>query len=107
MITLTDKAIEKIKEISEAEGIGHFVVRAKVIAGGCAGFEYDLQFDDQILDLDEVVEVNDVKVIIDPVSTQYLEECVLDYLDTQFSAGFKFINPNVKNTCGCGSSVGF
>ncbi len=111
MIQLTEKAAKQIVEISNAEGIGHFSVRAKVIGGGCAGFTHDLTFDDQIGEMDEVAEFTDyygtVKVIVDPLSFQYLDETTIDWVDHQFGAGFKFINPNVTGSCGCGSSVSF
>lgn len=104
MIHLTKKASKKIEEISNAEGIGHFTIRVRVIGGGCAGFSYDLFFDDQESPLDEVAEFDGVKIISDPLSFQYLDEISIDYLDGPFSSGFKFNNPNVTATCGCGNS---
>jgi iron-sulfur cluster insertion protein len=111
MIYLTEKAALKIIEISEAEGIGHNTVRAKVVGGGCAGFSHDLTFDDSISDMDEVTEFQDyygtVKVVTDPISYQYLDETTIDYLESPLGGGFKFNNPNVTGSCGCGSSVKF
>lgn len=111
MITVTEKAALKIKEISDGEGIGHYTVRVRIVGGGCAGFSYDMYYEDKITDMDEVVEVSDyygtIKVVVDPLSFQYLEEVTIDYLDSQFGSGFKFINPAVKGSCGCGSSVSF
>ena len=104
MISVTDKAVAKIKEISEAEGIGHFNVRLRVIGGGCAGFSYDMYYEDKPSDMDETHEVNGVTVVVDPLSWQYLEGVEIDYVEGHMGAGFKFINPNVKGTCGCGSS---
>lgn len=104
MIHITEKAADKVKEISDGEGIGHYIIRVKVVGGGCAGFSYDMVFDDSIGDLDEVTELDGIKVVADPISFQYLDEVVLDFLDSEHGAGFKFINPNVKGTCGCGSS---
>lgn len=104
MISVTDKAVAKIKEISEAEGIGHFNVRLRVIGGGCAGFSYDMYYEDKSSDMDETHEVNGVTVVVDPLSWQYLEGVEIDYVEGHMGAGFKFINPNVKGTCGCGSS---
>jgi iron-sulfur cluster insertion protein len=104
MITITDEAVTKIKEIAEAEGIGHTKVRVKIIGGGCAGFQYDMEYDDKVGDLDEIVEKDGVTVLVDPMSYQYLEEVTIDYVTGLMGAGFKFINPNVKASCGCGHS---
>jgi iron-sulfur cluster insertion protein len=104
MIYMTDKAAEKIKEISEAEDIGHCNIRIKVIGGGCAGFSYDLFYEEKISDMDETQEIKGVMVVVDPLSLQYIDEVEIDYVTNHLGAGFKFINPNVKSTCGCGSS---
>lgn len=111
MIQITEKAAKKIVEISESEGIGHNTVRVKIVGGGCAGFTHDLYFDDQVSEIDEIAEFTDyygtVKLAIDPLSFQYLEDVTIDYVESPIGAGFKFHNPNVKSTCGCGSSVSF
>lgn len=107
MIKITEKAIAQLKEISDGEGIGHYSVRVKVQGGGCAGFTNDMYFDDKFTDMDEVHEDNGVKIIIDPLSFQYLDGVEIDYVDSQFGAGFKFNNPNVKGSCGCGSSQSY
>jgi iron-sulfur cluster insertion protein len=108
MIHITDKAISKIKEISEAEGVGHLTVRLKVVGGGCAGFTQDMHFDDiGAKELDEVIEMDGVTILVDPMSMQYMDETTLDFVESQFGTGFKFLNPNVKSSCGCGSSVSF
>jgi len=107
MIHLTEKAAKQIKEISDAEGIGHLTVRVKVVGGGCAGFSHDMYYDDQVTDMDETFDVDGVKIVVDPLSFQYLDEVTIDYVESPIGAGFKFLNPNVKGTCGCGSSVSF
>lgn len=104
MITLRPKAIEKIKEMSDQYEIGHLSVRVKVIGGGCAGFSYDMDFSEHQTEMDEVQEVEGITVIVDALSSQYLEGVEIDWAVQVFSEGFKFINPNVKATCGCGSS---
>jgi len=104
MFSVTDKAVEKIKEISESEGIGHLNIRLKVIGGGCAGFSYDMFYEDNPTPLDETEEIKGVTIVVDPLSYQYLDGVEIDYVDRDFGSGFKFINPNVKSTCGCGSS---
>lgn len=111
MIQVTEKAALKIKEIADSEGIGHYNVRVRVIGGGCAGFSYDMYYEEKIGEMDEVVEITDyygtIKVVVDPLSFQYLDEVTVDYVDSQFAAGFKFLNPKVTGSCGCGSSVSF
>lgn len=107
MLAITDKAAVKIKEISEAEGIGHFNIRLKVIGGGCAGMTHDLFFEEVISDLDEVSDIDGIKIIIDPISFQYLENANIDYIENSMSAGFKITNPDIKSTCGCGSSFAY
>jgi iron-sulfur cluster insertion protein len=104
MITITEKAAAKVKEISAAEALDGQGLRLRVIGGGCAGFSYDLYFEDQIGEMDEEFESNGVKLYIDPLSFQYLENTEIDYVEGIHGSGFKFNNPNVKGTCGCGSS---
>jgi iron-sulfur cluster insertion protein len=106
MIYLTKLAIEKIKEFADGEGLP-YIVRIKIIGGGCAGFTQDMLFDNKILDTDEQFDIEDVKLVIDQLSAQYLEDTTIDYIESQFGGGFKFINPNVKSTCGCGNSYSF
>lgn len=107
MIYLTEKAAKQIVEISNAEGIGHLTVRVKVIGGGCAGFTNDMFFDDQVGEMDETFELDGVKIVCDPLSFQYLDESTIDWVESPYGSGFKFLNPNVKGTCGCGSSVSY
>lgn len=111
MIHLTEVAAKKIVEISEAEGIGHTTIRVKILGGGCAGFSYDMQFDDTISDMDEVFEITDhwgtAKIVVDQISFQYLDEATIDWVDGLIGAGFKFINPKATGSCGCGNSVSF
>ena len=107
MISLTEKAAKKIEEISNGDGIGHYTIRVKVIGGGCAGMTNDIYFDDQISDTDEVSELDGVKVVADFLSFQYLDGTVIDFIETDMGGGFKFLNPNVKGSCGCGSSQSY
>ncbi len=112
MITMTEKAAAKVQETAAqaAEDDATFQwkgLRLKVIGGGCAGFQYDLYFEDAITEMDEEYESNGVKLYVDPVSYQYLESTEIDYVEGAHGSGFKFNNPNVKGSCGCGSSVNF
>jgi len=104
MITLTEKAASKVREIAEAEGLAGQGLRLQVKGGGCSGFQYDLYFDEKATDMDQVLESRGVQLFVDPLSVQYLEETEIDYVEGLHGAGFKFNNPNVKGTCGCGSS---
>ncbi len=104
MIVLTDKAAEKVKEIAEAEGLAGQGLRLQVKGGGCSGFQYDLYFDEKPTDMDQVVESHGIQLFVDPLSVQYLEDTEIDYVEGLHGAGFKFNNPQVKGTCGCGSS---
>jgi iron-sulfur cluster insertion protein len=104
MITMTEKASEKVKEIAAAEGLEGQGLRLRVIGGGCSGFSYDLYFEEQGGDMDEEFLAHGIKLFVDPLSAQYLENTEIDYVEGLHGAGFKFNNPNVKGTCGCGSS---
>jgi iron-sulfur cluster assembly accessory protein len=104
LIGLSDKAAEKIAEIRGEEKIeDSYALRLKVQGGGCSGFSYDLYFD-QPQEIDRGFEVKGVKLICDQMSLMYLVGTEIDYVEGLQGAGFKFINPNVKSTCGCGSS---
>jgi iron-sulfur cluster insertion protein len=104
MVGLSDKAAEKVKEIRGEESIEEsYALRLKVQGGGCSGFSYDLYFD-QPQEGDRPFEVKGVKVICDEMSLMYLLGTEIDYVEGLHGAGFKFNNPNVKSTCGCGSS---
>jgi iron-sulfur cluster insertion protein len=108
MIEVDKSAADKIREIAEDEELTGQHLRVKVIGGGCAGFNYDLFFEDsEPLPLDEVFESNGVTIVVDPLSFQYLDGSLITYTETVYGAGFRFSNPNVTSTCGCGSSVGF
>ncbi|MEZ4392613.1 MAG: iron-sulfur cluster insertion protein ErpA [Polyangiales bacterium] len=104
MVSLTDKAAEKVKEIAEAEGLLGQGLRLQVKGGGCSGFQYDLYFEEQATDMDQVVDSHGIQLFVDPLSLQYLEGTQIDYVESLHGAGFKFENPQVKGTCGCGSS---
>src|SRR5258706_12488131 len=104
MLGLTAKAAEKVREIQSAENIEpSYGLRLRVVGGGCSGFAYDLYFD-QLTEMDRTFESHGVKLVVDEMSLQYLAGTTVDYVEGLQGAGFKFTNPNVKSTCGCGSS---
>jgi len=103
-VELTSVAATKVAEIRGEEGIeDSYALRVKVVGGGCSGFSYDLYFD-QAQDTDHHFESNDVALVCDQMSLMYLMGTTVDYVEGLQGAGFKFNNPNVKSTCGCGSS---
>jgi iron-sulfur cluster insertion protein len=104
MISITDKAAQKVLEIATEEGLHGQGLRLRVIGGGCAGFNYDLYFEDAPTSMDEEFEHKGVKMFIDPLSFQYLDGTEIDFVDALHGSGFKFNNPNVTSTCGCGQS---
>ena len=104
MVRITETAALKVNEIRAAEGIeATMALRLRVVGGGCAGFSYDLYFDEST-EVDRICEIAGVKVVVDEMSLMYLVGTEIDYVEGLQGAGFKFNNPNVKSTCGCGSS---
>ena len=104
MVLITPTAALKVNEIRSTEGIeDHHALRLRVVGGGCAGFSYDLYFDEPA-EVDRQIEIQGVKVVVDEMSLMYLVGTEIDYVEGLQGAGFKFNNPNVKSTCGCGSS---
>jgi iron-sulfur cluster insertion protein len=104
MISITSLAADKVKEIATSEGLVGQGLRLRVIGGGCAGFQYDLYFEETPTDMDERFQSNGVDLFVDPLSYQYLDGTEIDYVEGAHGSGFKFGNPNVTSTCGCGSS---
>jgi iron-sulfur cluster assembly protein/iron-sulfur cluster insertion protein len=105
MITLTETAAVKVKELLEAEGALDMALRVAVRPGGCSGFSYEMFFDSDITDDDEQAEYGEsVKVVVDQASAQLLLGATLDYKDGLNQAGFNIINPNATRSCGCGQS---
>ena len=104
-VALTPKAVQMIKITREQEGIDpSHGLRVAVRGGGCSGFEYALDFENEAPENDWVYEQGDLKVYIDAVSARYLQGTSIDYVLGNTGAGFKFNNPNAAGTCGCGSS---
>jgi iron-sulfur cluster assembly accessory protein len=103
-ISLTPNAIAKVKGIMAQQSPAPAGLRVGVVGGGCSGFSYSLQFDTSAGMMDKVFDMDGLKVFVDATSIMYLNGCRVDYVETLEGAGFKFENPNVKSTCGCGSS---
>ena len=103
-VVLTSAAIAKVKEIMATQDPIPAGLRIGVVGGGCSGFQYSMSFENQSGMMDKIVRFDDLKVFVDATSVMYLNGCIVDYVETLEGAGFKFENPNVKSTCGCGSS---
>ena len=103
-VKLTDAAIGKVKEIMASQDPIPAGLRIGVVGGGCSGFQYSMSFENQSGMMDKVLKFDDLKVFVDATSAMYLNGCTVDYVETLEAAGFKFDNPTVKSTCGCGSS---
>jgi len=106
MVTVSEKALEHVVELMVEKGITpdtHFL-RVGVKGGGCSGLSYAMDFDDIVTDMDEVVDLNVLRVIIDKKSLLYLYGTELDYSDGLNGRGFNWINPSASRTCGCGES---
>ncbi len=106
MITVTDKAKERIDEIlnTEHQGDSSVFVRVAVESGGCSGLTYKLDFDNKFNEKDQEFEDKGVKLVLDMKSFLYLAGTTLDYSDGLSGKGFNFINPNASRTCACGES---
>ncbi len=106
-ITLTAKAVEMVKDAMQREGLTGYAIRVGVVGGGCAGFQYSMDFEEHPKDGDIVFEQDGVKLVLDPMSSMYLQNVNIDYVVGLQGAGFKFNNPNARTTCGCGSSFSY
>jgi iron-sulfur cluster assembly accessory protein len=104
MILLTDTASIKVREIMSQQNPAPTALRVAVVGGGCSGFSYHMAFDNAENPSDNVYEFEGLKVLVDQMSEMYLDGVQIDYIESIEGAGFKFNNPNVKSTCGCGSS---
>lgn len=104
MVQLTERAVGKVKEILDQQEPKPVGLRIAVVGGGCSGFSYSMAFENTPQLLDKTYSFDGLKVFIDQASLLYLDGVNVDYIETLEGAGFKFENPNVKSTCGCGSS---
>ncbi len=104
MITLTDKAVEKVQTLQKTENKPGFGMRVKVVGGGCSGYSYSMDFEADAVAGDSVFETHGVKLFVDPKSLPMIDNCQIDWVDGLSGAGFTIQNPNAKGTCGCGHS---
>jgi iron-sulfur cluster assembly protein len=106
MITITSTALEHLKDVMKEEGIsnGTHFLRVGVKGGGCSGLSYVMDFDTDITDMDEVIDLPELKVVVDKKSVLYLFGTELQYSSGLNGKGFQWVNPNASRTCGCGES---
>jgi iron-sulfur cluster assembly protein len=104
MVQLTETAIGKVAEILNTQEPKPAGLRISVVGGGCSGFSYSMAFENEPGMLDKTYKYGDLAVFVDQASLLYLDGVEVDYVESLEGSGFKFNNPNVKSTCGCGSS---
>jgi len=105
MIELTERAAQEVRQIVEDKGLAaSTALRLGVSGGGCSGFEYVLDFTEDVKENDAVTETQGIQVVVDQKSLAYLQGLRIDFDDSLLNRGFKFTNPNATGTCGCGTS---
>ncbi len=104
MITLTPPAVDMLRKVMTEKGLESHALRVFVAGGGCSGLSYGMTFTEGPELGDQVYEVDNLKVVVDPASLQYLDGAQIDYLDSLMGGGFRIDNPQAVQTCACGSS---
>ena len=104
MITLTESAAGKVKELLQEEGRSDIALRVAVQPGGCSGLRYAMYLDDEVSDGDAAAEQFGVRIVVDRMSAPYLDEAKVDFLDTLEQSGFTIDNPMAQGSCACGHS---
>jgi len=104
LLIFTNNAAKKVKALIKEEGNDTLKLRVYVTGGGCSGFQYGFTFDENINEGDTVVQNDDVSLVVDPLSFQYLAGAEVDYVEGLQGSQFVIRNPNASTTCGCGSS---
>jgi iron-sulfur cluster assembly accessory protein len=104
MVTLTQSAADKVRELLEQEGRRDIALRVAVQPGGCSGLRYAMYLDDEVATNDVSAEVFGVRVVVDRMSVPYLKEAKIDFVDTLEQSGFTIDNPLAQGSCACGHS---
>ena len=104
IVSMTELATTKLKEIIEKQGRADLALRVYVTPGGCSGFSYGMTFAEGAEEGDVVAEQNGVRVVVDPMSAMYLKGAEIDFVDALMGGGFALRNPNAVSSCGCGQS---
>ena len=105
-ISVSEAAVSEVKKFLAAEGltVEKAGLRVRVLPGGCSGYQYSLDVEEEAGQNDKIIVANGLKVFIDPFSLQFLSGVEIDYVSTVMGSGFTFKNPNAAGSCGCGSS---
>jgi iron-sulfur cluster insertion protein len=106
MITITDSAVGRVKEIISEENNSKIKLRVGVQGGGCSGMQYFFTLDEVQSEDDFLLNISDVSILVDSISSQYLAGAVIDYVENIYGSNFSIENPNAQTSCGCGSSFG-
>ncbi len=104
MITLTDKAVSKVKQLMAGEGKEGYGLRVAIKGGGCSGFQYGLVFEEAPGEKDKVLEIDGLQIFLDDMSQLYLNDTSIDWVESLEGSGFKIDNPQATGSCGCGES---
>lgn len=104
VLTVTETALNMIRNLLQQRQIPNHVLRVFVSGGGCSGMQYGMGFEPEPHALDQVVEQNGVRLVVDPTSLMYLSGATIDFVDSLMGGGFRIDNPSAVSTCGCGSS---
>lgn len=106
IITLTEKAAAKVKQMLKKENKEDYGLRLGIVAGGCSGYMYEIQLEKEAKENDLVIKDRGIKIFMNPESIAFMKGSTVDYREALQNSGFKINNPNVKRSCGCGHSVG-
>ena len=104
ILSVTQPAIETIRNLLQQRNIPNHALRVFVTGGGCSGLQYGMAFEEAPQDFDKVVELDGVRLLVDPTSLMYLRGATIDFVDSLMGGGFRIENPNAVSACGCGSS---
>ncbi|HLB03134.1 MAG TPA: iron-sulfur cluster assembly accessory protein [Nitrospiria bacterium] len=104
VLELTPSALKEVKRLIQTQNKGDVALRVGVKGGGCSGLTYTMSFEAEVGPHDQLFEVDSLRVVVDAKSAIYLQGMTLDFIDSLQESGFKFINPNAKQSCGCGTS---
>ncbi len=104
VLVVTPPAVVKIKQLLAEKNIPDYALRVFVAGGGCSGLQYGMAFEGNVQEFDTTLEIDGVKMVIDPTSLLYVRGAMIDFVDSLMGGGFRIDNPNAVSTCGCGTS---
>lgn len=104
VLVVTPPAVVKIKQLLAEKNIPDYALRVFVAGGGCSGLQYGMAFEGNVQEFDTTMEIDGVRMVIDPTSLLYVRGAVIDFVDSLMGGGFRIDNPNAVSTCGCGTS---